>query len=204
MWFVYKTIILCCVYVCICIITCMCVYAHNIIFSIAIVTFFWTLELNKVRDIIVCSPHISLLRSFNKTARAMQIPGWCFDPFLDWFLWSLWLVMTEATWKRVGACVFNSSMNSSSVNSSRWSIPICLNGEGLVGFFRHTVLHSAVITSKNFVIMDFCSSWCAKTALAIEGICPPFKTRPIFCRSGLKVDVSGLVWEGVCTTIYSK
>ena len=41
----------------------------------SMVTFFWTLELNKVRDIIVCSPHISLLRSFNKTARAMQIPG---------------------------------------------------------------------------------------------------------------------------------
>ena len=164
------------------------------------VTFFWTLELNNAMDTKVCSPHISLLRSFSKTARAMQIPGWCCDPFLDWFLWSLWLAMTEATWNRVGACVFNSCMNVSSENSPRWSILIRLNGERSAGFFRQTVLHSGVITSKSFVTMHFCSSWCATTALAIEGIFPPFKTRPIFCRSGLKVDVRGLVWEGLCTT----
>ena len=132
-------------------------------------TFFWTLELNAT-DTTVCSPHISLLCSFNKTTRAMQIPGWC-------------------CWKRVGACVFNSSMKASSVNSSRWSIPICRNEKGLLGFFRHTALHSAVITSKILVILRFCSSWCAKSALAIEGIFPPFKARPSFCRSGLKVAV---------------
>ena len=113
----------------------------------------------------------------------------------------VWLAMTEAIWKRVGACVFNSCINASSVNSPRWSIPIRLNGEGLVGFFRHKTLHSAVIMSKNFVVMHFCSSWCAKTALAIEGTFPPFKIQPIFCRYGLKVDVRGLVWEGVCTAI---
>ena len=49
----------------------MCMHVH-FLYSY---TFFWTLDVNNATDTAVCSPHISLLRSFNKTARAMQIPG---------------------------------------------------------------------------------------------------------------------------------
>ena len=61
-WFVYQTVMHDMLYVCM----------HVHFFT---VTFFWTLKLNNAMDTKVCSPHISLLCSFSKMARAMQMPG---------------------------------------------------------------------------------------------------------------------------------
>ena len=104
----------------------------------------------------------------------MQIPGWCCDHFLidfcghyDWqwprlFNWKSRACISILTWMPPPMWTYLGGQH-----QFAW-----MRIKGSVGFFRHTTLYFAIITS-NLCCYKFLSSLCAKIALDIEGILPP-------------------------------